>query len=214
MKLNIGFIDSIIQNRIISHGIFWLAVLLIAPIYSAPCDNVALTFIYRAVGLPTKMLATYLLVYYQIPRFFQKGKYLEFFLSLIVSIYVITIIYRVNNVYIAEPLAGESVYKEPIWEILAQPYFTVTFYLVPAYFFSIIFLFVKMIKNRTEERGQVARLEKEKVVSELNFLKAQIHPHFLFNTLNNLYALTLVKSDKAPEVVAKLSEMLDYMLYQ
>ena len=45
-------------------------------------------------------------------------------------------------------------------------------------------------------------------------MKAQIHPHFLFNTLNNLYVLTLQKSDKASDIVLKLSEMLDYMLYK
>ncbi len=50
--------------------------------------------------------------------------------------------------------------------------------------------------------------------SELKFLKSQINPHFLFNTLNNLYALTLKKSDKAPEIVIKLSEMMRYMLYE
>ncbi|WP_410221304.1 sensor histidine kinase [Pedobacter sp.] len=50
--------------------------------------------------------------------------------------------------------------------------------------------------------------------SELNFLKAQIHPHFLFNTLNNLYALTLDNSPSSPEVVLGLSQILRYMLYE
>jgi LytS/YehU family sensor histidine kinase len=50
--------------------------------------------------------------------------------------------------------------------------------------------------------------------SELKFLKSQINPHFLFNTLNSLYALTLKKSDAAPEIVIKLSEMMRYMLYE
>ncbi len=50
--------------------------------------------------------------------------------------------------------------------------------------------------------------------SELRFLKSQINPHFLFNTLNNLYALTLKKSDQAPEIVLKLSEIMRYMLYE
>ena len=50
--------------------------------------------------------------------------------------------------------------------------------------------------------------------SELRFLKSQINPHFLFNTLNNLYALTLKKSDMAPEIVLKLSEIMRYMLYE
>lgn len=50
--------------------------------------------------------------------------------------------------------------------------------------------------------------------AELKLLKAQIHPHFLFNTLNNLYGLTLEKSDEAPGLVLRLSEILDYILYR
>lgn len=50
--------------------------------------------------------------------------------------------------------------------------------------------------------------------TELNFLKGQIHPHFLFNTLNNLYALTLRQSPKSPSIVLGLSNILRYMLYE
>lgn len=50
--------------------------------------------------------------------------------------------------------------------------------------------------------------------TELQMLRNQINPHFLFNTLNNIYALTRKKSDKAPEVVMKLSELLSFMLYK
>ncbi len=57
-------------------------------------------------------------------------------------------------------------------------------------------------------------LESQNLQSELKFLKSQINPHFLFNTLNSLYALTLKKSDLAPEIVLKLSEMMRYMLYE
>jgi LytS/YehU family sensor histidine kinase len=52
------------------------------------------------------------------------------------------------------------------------------------------------------------------MTAELSFLKSQIHPHFLFNTLNNLYALTLIKSEKTSDVVLKLSGLLDYMIYK
>ena len=55
---------------------------------------------------------------------------------------------------------------------------------------------------------------KEKLETELKFLRNQVNPHFLFNTLNNIYALTRKKSDKAPEVVMKLSELLSFMLYE
>ncbi len=57
-------------------------------------------------------------------------------------------------------------------------------------------------------------LQTQTIQSELRFLKSQINPHFLFNTLNNLYALTLKKSDKAPDIVIKLSEIMRYMLYE
>jgi LytS/YehU family sensor histidine kinase len=53
---------------------------------------------------------------------------------------------------------------------------------------------------------------REKVEAELRFLKVQLNPHFLFNTLNNLYYLTTEKSDKAPAAILQLSEILDYVL--
>ncbi len=63
-------------------------------------------------------------------------------------------------------------------------------------------------------QNELLRLQKEKLQLELNALKAQIHPHFLFNTLNNLYSLTLKNSDKASEIVLKLSDIMRYVLYQ
>jgi two-component system, LytTR family, sensor histidine kinase AlgZ len=56
-------------------------------------------------------------------------------------------------------------------------------------------------------------IENEKLTAELNFLKAQINPHFLFNTLNNLYYLAFTKSENTTEVIAKLSQMMRYMIY-
>ncbi len=58
------------------------------------------------------------------------------------------------------------------------------------------------------------KLENEKLTSELAFLKSQINPHFLFNSLNNIYSLAYQKSDKTPEAVMKLSEIMRYMLYE
>jgi sensor histidine kinase YesM len=72
----------------------------------------------------------------------------------------------------------------------------------------------RIIVQKNKNEKALLQLERDKNKAELGALKAQIHPHFLFNTLNNLYALTLQKSDKAPETVATLSAMLDYMLYQ
>jgi LytS/YehU family sensor histidine kinase len=65
--------------------------------------------------------------------------------------------------------------------------------------------------DSTKKNQQLTRLNLE---TEIKYLRAQIEPHFFFNTLNNLYALTLEKSDKAPEVVLKLSELMQYVLYE
>ena len=75
---------------------------------------------------------------------------------------------------------------------------------------SIYFILTDWMKGQNDKQ----ELANQTLQSELKFLKSQINPHFLFNTLNSLYALTLKKSDLAPEIVLKLSEMMRYMLYE
>jgi len=85
---------------------------------------------------------------------------------------------------------------------------------ISVYTIAAIAAIIKLLKQWFTTQQINQSLKQEKLAAELKFLKAQIHPHFLFNTLNNLYALTLKKSAKAPEVVLKLSDLLDYMLYE
>lgn len=61
---------------------------------------------------------------------------------------------------------------------------------------------------------ELAVLEKEKTATELDLLKQQINPHFFFNTLNNLYALSITKDEQTPEVVLQLSELMRYVIYR
>lgn len=135
-------------------------------------------------------------------------------LSFSISVYVVSIIARLSIVYIAEPLIRKDFIQESLGEILADPAYLLVVYFPIVYLMAFLLLALKTIKERFEEKNMMEILRKEKATNELKFLKSQIHPHFLFNTLNSLYALTLTKSDVAPKVVVKLSEMLDYMLYQ
>lgn len=73
---------------------------------------------------------------------------------------------------------------------------------------------LKFYRLQTAAREREKNLTKEKLETELKFLRNQTNPHFLFNTLNNIYALSRKKSDKTPEVVMKLSELLSFMLYE
>ncbi len=73
---------------------------------------------------------------------------------------------------------------------------------------------ILLFKRWWAERERNAELEKKNLHIKLQMLQQQLHPHFLFNTLNNLYGLILDKSERAEEVVVKLSELLSYMLYE
>lgn len=86
--------------------------------------------------------------------------------------------------------------------------------MIEAAFPAGLLMSLKYVDTQLASKELEKNLIKEKLSTELQFLKNQLNPHFLFNTLNNIYALTRKKSDKAPEVVMKLSELLSFMLYE
>lgn len=103
----------------------------------------------------------------------------------------------------------EGYWKDPVW-YAPKVFNSLLRVYIPVFVAMAIklqrFIFQKDQINKT--------LEKEKVETELKFLKSQIHPHFLFNTLNSIYSLSLNKSTKTPDAVLGLSKFLDYMLYE
>lgn len=73
---------------------------------------------------------------------------------------------------------------------------------------------LKFVKDTLLNQQLQKEREKHYLETELKFLRSQIQPHFFFNTLNNIYSLTLKKSDLAPEIILKLSDLMSYMLYE
>ncbi|WP_317126533.1 sensor histidine kinase [Aureibaculum marinum] len=73
---------------------------------------------------------------------------------------------------------------------------------------------IKITADWLKENKRLADLEKLQLETELLFLKTQISPHFFFNTLNNIYSLSIEKSDKTPKIILKLSELMRYLLYE
>jgi LytS/YehU family sensor histidine kinase len=90
-------------------------------------------------------------------------------------------------------------------------YFSNAFIAITTLLYSFLF---KFLQGWFEQEKKISQIEVAQLSTELKYLRAQINPHFLFNTLNNLYGLALKKSDKTPEVVMRLSEIMDYMLYE
>ncbi|MBD2699968.1 sensor histidine kinase [Spirosoma sp. BT702] len=85
------------------------------------------------------------------------------------------------------------------------------YYAVPAVLIGLIF---KIVEDWFVHQQERVALTTERNTAELAFLKSQVNPHFLFNTLNNIYALAYAKSDAAPGAILKLSELMRYMLYE
>jgi two-component system, LytTR family, sensor histidine kinase AlgZ len=98
-----------------------------------------------------------------------------------------------------------------------RSHFYSTFYIVEVCVITLfITIFVSMLRFAAdwfELAAKQKEIQNEKLLAELNFLKAQINPHFLFNTLNNLYYLAYTQSPNTTEVIAKLSQMMRYMIY-
>jgi sensor histidine kinase YesM len=196
--------------RILWHILFWLSYWLYhSLIYGSYEQDYLAQFQWESFYLPVKMAATYLTLYVLLPRYFLNRKYVEFALTLAGSFIIAAVIQRALDYAIVYRIMDPSLLQEPFFNTAKILKIVIGIYPVVA-----LAAFIKLAKYWYERDRQTQELEKGKLEAELKFLKAQVHPHFLFNTLNNLYALTLKQSKKASEVVLRLSSLLKYMLYE
>lgn len=196
--------------------LFWIALfLLIEARNYGEYDNadIQLIFYYDLCHWIFQIISANFIYYILIKHFFDRKKYFSFSILLLVALYVFSVINRLFIVYIAEPFFCNFP-QDSIYNI-----FTDIRYLLISYTFSIItgaFAFVSvmfMLRYKTEKQN-TTKLLKEKAELELKVLKSQLNPHFLFNTLNNIYSLSIINSEKTSESISRLSEILDYVLYK
>lgn len=160
------------------------------------------------MDLPVQILTTYFTIYFLIPRYFITKQYKKFALTFFLSLFLASFLNRVLYYGFYNPVLDLSSTGE--FFNLPQT-LKMIFGLYPVVVLG-SFIKIGQLWHQREQINQ--QLINDKLESELKFLKAQVNPHFLFNTLNNLYALTLKRSDKASEVVERLSGMLEYLLYE
>ncbi len=165
-------------------------------------------FLEILLSLPIKMLFTYAILYFLIPNYLLKQRYIHFAGILLVTCIVFGLLQRTIFYF-----GIQSVFEETHKQLLITPS-VILKSVVGMYIVAALAVMIKLIKHIYRKEKEQQELAQRTLEAELKFLKSQIHPHFLFNTLNNLYALTLKNSKKAPEVVLRLSELLDYMLYE
>jgi len=162
--------------------------------------------IFQAIGV-------YFNLYYLIPKFLEKGKYVQY-VSLVITTIICTAILIVPGYYVSAWLSEKSFFE--LYNREPSNYF---------YFFQIntlpssaasmtLGMSVKLAKNWIQTKRREQELEKEKLETELKFLRYQFNPHFLFNSINSIFFLIHKNPDMASASLAKFSDLLRYQLYE
>lgn len=216
-------VDHLLQHqkkyRLASHLVFWLGVLLLGVSNSKYRDGQEFTYRFAFIGdglfLFPQILAAYFLTYAIIPAFFYRKKYLFASAAFLSGSYAICLLARFLIVRVAEPLAGQAPKAfETNREIITDLPKLIYVYFFPIFSLAFVFLFIKLLIQHLRVQQRTLMLEKEKAETELKLLKSQLNPHFLFNTLNNIYALSLLNSPATSSSIGKLAEILDHILYR
>jgi len=208
----------IIKYPVLKQLFYWLlSFSLLVFIYSTAYGSYELGAKVILLLLPVHMCYFYLITGWVLPRFFFRDKYVETFFLLLLIMLLIAVLYRVTEVFITDPyiyrfysLKDSGFTWDKLnhskWEQLKSP---VDFVNAVERSNTVVWICVTLkLFILWNERKQAV------LQAELNFLKGQLHPHFLFNSLNNLYALSLDNAPQTPGIILGLSNILRYVLYE
>jgi len=209
-------LEGIKLPRVYQHILFWLMASVIITAMYAVQSNYSLSLRNNILYMPVQIGYYYLIAYWLIPKYLFVGRYTAFVLLFLPLLFVSTVISRIIGVLHVSPYMIQHGYIKDADYIrdTHRPFLTQVFDIqnlvnaLKGTNFIIGFVLAIKLFKMWYERKQAA------LQAELNGLKAQVHPHFLFNTLNNLYALSLNQSPKSPQVILGLSDILRYMLYE
>lgn len=152
------------------------------------------------VGLLAVMVYVNLILL--IPHVYSKSLSL-YWISIVILIVLFVLLYRGSYF-----ITTKEVYEVFIPPAIDQN-FNKTFIAIRYLIFSMLFNF---LRGWFDQEKKLNQIKLDQISTELKLLRAQVNPHFLFNTLNNLYSLALNKSDKTPGLILRLSDMMEYML--
>lgn len=203
-------------GQILLHLIFWCGVLLFyTNFFGVNANDFNYVLSFSLFLMPITIATTYVFIYKLIPEYLITKKYLLFGIyslyTCIISTYLIVISVFYGLVYLSN-------FKHSNMAPISK---SLLFVAVGVYLVVIIVSAFKLLKLNLKHAEATKKLETKILETqlklkeqELNYLKMQIHPHFLFNTLNTMYGFALRKADETPEMILKLSNLLDYLLYQ
>ena len=161
------------------------------------------------IGFPIHITLCYLFIFIFLPKLFQ-GKVFEFFSLITLSLSVAVLLkFQLTFSFLSEDVLPEYT------AITSNITFSYLIQTVLGEVYVITFVScIKLVIDWTKQREFLLNTNKILLENELKYLRSQIQPHFFFNTLNNLYSLTIDKSDKAPDLILKLSDLMKYFLYE
>ncbi|NRB50123.1 MAG: histidine kinase [Saprospiraceae bacterium] len=202
------------SKRILPHILFWLIImgLGIATIYPYYQD-LKIAVMDRAVFLPVWWIGTYLNWGILMPKLLNKKRWPLYLSILLVLVFLLTVIQRYICLFWFYP---NYLWQNPPNPADLQPFLLPKFIQFAA-FISLPILCsigIRYLLDWYEESYKAKQILAQQQAAELQYLKAQINPHFLFNTLNNLYGLSLEASQKVPGMILRLSDILSYSLYE
>lgn len=209
-----GIIKTIIFNKKTRfHILFWTVILVYYTSSRWPFEPDKSFLLERTfITVLIHLSLAYAIIFFLVPQLLYKKWKILFGVCCLATIYVAFILFEAVRCYYLLPTYPETfkfrpplIFKERITNIFA--------FLnnISSLIFPTIIL---MVFAYYKHQKEVYQLKEQQKTSELEALKNQLNPHFLFNTLNNLYVLALEKSDEAPEVIDRLSEILDYILFR
>lgn len=208
--------SKIKPKTILFHLLFWVGVwFFFFYFFSYNSDNLVYVTWFSSCLLPVTVMVTYFLVYFLIPRYLLTRMYFKFalysFYTLVFSSYIIVLVIYACLIFLLS-------FNVSVMPPMSKNFF---FILILVFLVSGVISFISLLNHNfqtvsrnKELLNKILETQLQLKEQELHYLKMQIHPHFLFNTLNTIYGFALKQSKQTPEIILKLSNLLDYILYQ
>ena len=155
--------------------------------------------------LPVLLLPTYFITGYVVPRYLTTQQWTKF-IAWVIGVGLFVFFIRIKYTEWIYYLESGEYFKMPASKLLKN--------IIRDYAIIALGVCITIIGDYRRKQQQNELLIKANAEAEIKLLKEQLHPHFLFNSLNNIYSLALTKSDLTAESILKLTELLDYLLYR
>ncbi|AUC81227.1 sensor histidine kinase [Lacinutrix sp. Bg11-31] len=203
-------------GQVLLHVLFWLGVLFFYTyFFGVGSTDFNQTLYFSLFLMPITITTTYVSIYKLIPEYLITKQYFRFGLyslyTLIISGYLIFVSIFFSLIFLSN---FEYNKMSPISKNLLFVMTGVYLVVIIVSAFKLLKLNLKNSEKANVLETKILETQLKLKEQELNYLKMQIHPHFLFNTLNTMYGFALKKADETPEMILKLSNLLDYLLYQ